>query len=163
MQGEWYKCSCIHLEWLNPEVEIDIDKYVTGIVKRGKEVNADAIAFVIECGDCLLYPGKLAPLDRHIKEKDLIGTLEKEVHKNNLRFIAAFFGLQGRTWLSKEHPDWAQRDKRGEAREWYNFILLCPNSPFGDYYPELVEEVLSKYEVDGIYVDCQQSVRILSV
>jgi len=60
MREEWYKLSCIQLEWLNPDVEVDIDKYITD---------------------------------------------------------------------------------------------LCPNSPFGDYYPELIEEVLSRYEVDGIYVE----------
>jgi len=71
---------------------------------------------------------KILPRDNHIGYSDLIGILEKRLHDEGLKFVVAFFGAQGRTYLSKIHPEWSQIDYLGKPKKWYNFSLLCPTA-----------------------------------
>ncbi|MEK6646491.1 MAG: beta-galactosidase trimerization domain-containing protein [Candidatus Firestonebacteria bacterium] len=153
MRTEWYKAARIHLEWLNPKIDLDVPKYVNEMLDSVEKVNANAIAYVIDNGGYILYDGKSAPKDKHIGNYDLIAMIEKEAHKRGLRFIAGFYGVHSKTYLCNEYPHWVQLDKEGKPTGWSNFLILCPNSPFGDYYPERIKEIVSKYKVDGIYVE----------
>lgn len=141
------------MEWLNPIENLDAEKYVSDLLDRMEKVNADTITYVIDNGGYLLYNGKTAPKDSHIGDHDLIGMLVEEAHERGLKFVASFLGQQGRTYLSNRYPHWSQLDNCGNPKRWYNFTMLCPNSPFGAYYVECIKEVISLYEVDGVYIE----------
>lgn len=153
LDREWYKSARICLEWLNPKVDLDVERYVAELLDRVERVHANAIAHLADCGGYILYDGQSAPKDTHVGKYDLMEMLEKGAHEKGLRFIVGFFGQQGNAYLSNEYPFWAQVDKDGNIETRYNFKILCPNSPFGEYYPTYIAEVLCRYQVDGIYIE----------
>ena len=155
-KDDWYKFCRPHLEWLNWEINLDTESYVSELIDRAKQLNSDTLAYPFESGGLLLYPGKLAPMDNHIGGRDLLGMIEREAHKAGLKFVICFLGMSANTYITNTHNDWIVRDKDGKLVEpWhgYHFRSLCPNSPYGNYLAEVLSDLLSRYDVDGIYVE----------
>lgn len=153
-EDQWFEFAPIHLEWLNPIQGLDVGDYVKKMVATSKELDAKALAFCVDTAGRTMYDSRFGPKDSHIGKHDLIRELIDETHANGLKFIGAFYGSQGNSYLSEqEHPDWCVLDKDGKRRSWFAFSQLCPNSPFGDYYAQWIGEFLTKYEADGIYVE----------
>ena len=83
MKIKWYKSARIHLEWLNPKIDLDVPKYISEMFDRVEKVNANTIAYLTDNGGYILYDGKSAPKDKHIGNYDLIGMIEKK-HTNEV-------------------------------------------------------------------------------
>ena len=52
------------------------------------------------------------------------------------------------------HPEWHAIDQRGQVRRMRNlFAWVCLNTPYREYALQQVEEISSRYDVDGFWVD----------
>ena len=91
---------------------------------------------------------------------DPLATLIEEAHKHGLRVHAWFeFGFSfayndpESLWIQK-YPEWLGKDKKGEILKknnfmWWNALHPGPQN----FLLELIEEVVTKYDVDGIQGD----------
>jgi len=140
---------------LNPKVDLELAPYVKELVDRAVVLNSDTVVYMADEGGYPVYPSKLAPMSDHLHGVDLLAMVEKETHNRGLKFGVGFLGMHVNSYVSKEHPEWLQRDKEGNPAPMYTppQYLVCPNSPYERYYAEYVREVLTRYDVDYMYVE----------
>ncbi|GBC70925.1 hypothetical protein HRbin02_00698 [Candidatus Calditenuaceae archaeon HR02] len=90
---------------------------------------------------------------------DLLREMVDACHGRGIR-VAAYYSVCWDAYMGDEHPEWLQIDKNGVPvrprpfeRPYYSWETLCLNTPYVDYVEAQVREVLSGYEVDGIFLD----------
>jgi hypothetical protein len=82
---------------------------------------------------------------------DFLGEMIRLGHQNNIRII----GYYSNRWdveAAREHPEWMQLDADGN-RSYDRWPTLCLNSPYRDLVHTQLHELLSKYELDGVWSD----------
>ena len=72
---------------------------------------------------------------------------------------------------ARRHPEWCRRPEKNDTLDWVTpqFHELCMNTPYLDYLLAQIEEVVQKYDCDGIFLDivgvrtcyCQHCVKTL--
>jgi hypothetical protein len=149
----WYKYCRPYLEELNPRDDLDLVPYVRDMVARAKTVKADPLVMLADDGGYPLYPSKLAPINCHVHGQDLLGMIEQECRQQGLRFGLGFVGTHTNNYIDATHPDWAMRDSSGKTYPFYEGHLICLNSPYREYYADLIREALARYPVDYTYVE----------
>jgi hypothetical protein len=127
-------------------------EYVTGVLQMAQELSIDALMFGVQLGGYVCYPSEVSPCIPGL-EIDVLEMLVSEGHQRGLRIVPWWLGtVPGCAYEALQHPDWVQR---GPDWDWIssNFARVCYNSPYRDYLFAQVREVLTNYEVDGIYFD----------
>ena len=136
--------------------------YASQEVALTKSYGCNALLFFLEMDGWTLYPSKHAEMDFTIGKHDLLGQLRNECQKQNVRLIAAFMGLHCQTYHFRKHPDWTMKHHSsvfadspfaGHNRNCFEKDVMCLHSPFRQIMFGQVEEVLKKYQPDGIYFD----------
>ena len=144
----WYNYCRPYLEQLNPRDDLDLVPYVRDMVARAKSFKADPLVMMADDGGYPLYPSKLAPINPHLHGEDLLSMIEQECRRQGLRFGLGYLGVHCNSYIAATHPDWAMRDKNGQTLPFYEWNLICLNSPYGKYYVNLICEALARYSVD---------------
>ena len=152
----WFKTCRPHLEWVNWDRNLDLERYTDTLVARARQINSDMLVYPWESGGYALYPTELAPPYEHLHGRDLIGTLERKAHAAGLRFGLCMLGQSGNTYLPSAHPEWVMRDRNDQpVGKWhgYQFRSLCPNSSYTNYLAAVASELLRRYSVDALYLE----------
>ncbi len=102
-------------------------------------------------------------------EFDLLGAQIEAAHEIGVKtpvYLSA--GLDEK--MTRRHPEWLRRQKN-DAISWEHpgYHEFCMNSPYLDYLIPQIEEVVRKYDCDGIFLDivgvrtcwCQNCVKTL--
>ena len=55
--------------------------------------------------------------------------------------------------LTREHPDWSQRDREGSPVGVYGAEWLCPNSPALEYTLRYTQDLVRRYDADAVMLD----------
>jgi hypothetical protein len=107
------------------------------------------------------YPSQvpLHPRSRFLGPRDLFGEIVAAARKANLHVLARFDPSYQRAEFYAAHPDWFSVDKEGQPNllDWPpeprdKLYEICLNSPyFWEYMPKVFEEILQRYDVDGIF------------
>jgi hypothetical protein len=100
---------------------------------------------------------------------DLLGAEIEAAHEIGVKtpvYLSAGFDEK----IAHRHPEWLRRSK-DDRIDWQHpaFHELCMNSPYLDYLIAQIEEVVRKYDCDGIFLDivgvrtcwCQNCVKTL--
>lgn len=149
----WYENPIILYDWIRIGEDLT-EEYAHHLIQKTKDLNANTLAFCVQVGGYALWNSKVTPKYSRIGDMDLIGELAKLCRKNNLYFVPWWLGTSmGVARILYEHPSWAylgppQGDKPG--KRWH---YICYNTPYRELLYEEVREILSNYEVDGIYFD----------
>ena len=145
-------------------------------VTRASKIGATHIGYFVDLDGLMIYPSRYVPQDLRLAGRDLLGEIVSEAGTKGMRVVAAWMGMHVQTYLAQQHPDWrlvglqksfwlAQPQSGGEAHGSDASDVegrlspdlmgstLCINSPFRSVLLGQLEEVLSRYEVDGIYLD----------
>ena len=118
------------------------------------------------------FPSETCDMHPHL-DFDLLGEQIAAAHEIGVKtpvYISA--GLDEK--MARRHPDWLYRNA-DESTEWVKsfkepgYHRFCMNSPYLDYLLAQVEEVVQKYDCDGIFLDivgafpchCQYCTKIL--
>ena len=126
--------------------------------KTLKDANVDYINAFAKCNlGFAYYPTKIGIVYPSLK-CDMLGEMVRECHKQGIGISAYFNALLDHEQAIR-HREWCSVDKSGrvyntEEKMTHFFRLMCFNSGYGDYLTSLVKEVLEKYPVDGIFLDC---------
>ncbi len=152
-QDGWYHYCRPYLEQLNPRDDLELVPYVRDMVARAGAFHADPLVMMADDGGYPLYPSALAPSNPHIHGQDLLGMIERECRRQGIRFGLGFLGVHCNSYSAATHLEWAMRGRKGETRPFYQWYLLCLNSPYAQYYLALIREALLRYPVDYLYVE----------
>jgi hypothetical protein len=135
----------------------DPEEYVRTIADAGFEaLLTDAQS---EAGLCL-YPTKVGQTHAASKGRDLFGEVVAQCRRRGIH-VLAYFSLMTDNWAYLTHPDWRSmwedgydrtlEGKGGEPeRRWGE---VCPNSPYRDYAIACTKEIVTNYDIDGMWLD----------
>jgi len=131
------------------EPRIDPDRLI-------EEVKAfSATAFCINGGGIVAFyqtqiPGH--PKSAGLNGRDLLAELVPRAHVQGIHVLARIDPSCAPRALAEEHPDWFARDRAGGFYPVNEFYVTCPNAGYyRDRMAEVVREMLTQYDVDGIW------------
>ncbi len=102
----------------------------------------------------LLYPSKLVAQQ---PDRDYFGEQVEACRKRGIR-VMAYYSLTLDSLIGSEHPDWRVRDMAGRIfqpnyEHFSHYHWLCLNSPYRQFAVRQLEEVVTRYDVDGVWID----------
>ena len=124
---------------------------------RIKRCGVDFIVFPAKCnlGMCY-YDTKIGNKHPSLKY-DMFGKLVEFCKKKEIA-ISAYINVGISHEDAIHHREWCRITPEGYIykpdRLDSFFRLMCYNTPYKDYILEIVKEVVSKYPVDGLFLDC---------
>jgi len=84
---------------------------------------------------------------------DLLRDVLDSMHGQNLAAIV-FFSVCWDEYAARHNPDWVALDAEGKPKRWYgSWTFMCINSPYRDYVFKHLEEVVSNYDFEAIFID----------
>ena len=109
----------------------------------------------VAASNCLglcLYPTKVGYRHSVSEKRDL---LEERIRALRTRGIGVVAYMNSwSTEAAKRHPEWQIRSSDGKAQgESSRFGTCCLNSPYRDLIRSMVREVVSSYDIDGLWLD----------
>ena len=145
---QWLRDGIANLDWVIGGEPYWEDDYVAGKVERAASFHTDILFWAVQIGGYSVYPSKYAPLAPRL-DYDLLDRVRRVTRQRGMRLIAYWIATAPGAALQLElHPDWQQRDPRGEPTG-----CMCYVSPYGRFVLGQTAEVLERYDVDGIYYD----------
>ena len=161
LETPWYAHDLIrgHLSWLHPawtrpEKDFDAKRWIDQFERAGFK----SFVFYAKFHDGVCnWPSNFQELK---PKADFVGEITAEAHRRNLRVII-FYSAFIDNWAAERHPDWRCVRRDGSVagklapgyKRWFKFAYCCPNSPCREYALGQVEEILTKYDVDGFWMD----------
>jgi hypothetical protein len=102
----------------------------------------------------LLYPSAHS---RQQPDRDYFGEQVAACAKRGIR-VMAYYSLTLDSLVGSEHPEWRVRDMEGRVHQpdysaFSHYHWLCLSSPYRDFAVAQLEEVVTRYEVDGVWID----------
>jgi len=164
MQKNWWikPIRAVTLELPAADIKtLNVKEIVGRLASYGVNmINAFAISYWP--GGIAYYQSRIAPRHPDLRDRDVLAEVIDEAHKHGIKVIAYVNCLWGNKDLYEKHPGWAQRRVDGKPTAWdptYTSVAMCPNSPYRDYFLNIVGEISDNYDVDGFYFDepCFQS------
>ncbi|NHN34197.1 family 10 glycosylhydrolase [Paenibacillus agricola] len=130
------------------DANLDVDLLIGDLEKLAANVlmmNAGGIV--------AFYPTKL---EYHYRaegqQKDLLKEAIDKAHAAGLKFIARFDFSKAHESIYNKQPDWFYRTKEGKEVNYHGIVHTCINGYYQrEYSLKLISEVISQYEVDGIF------------
>ena len=128
------------------------------VIKIVKDVGANTVRLgMFSHQGHTYYPSKVAPEAPFLKGRNLLAEFEQECKKAGIRLIV-YLNSKWVTDMYRTHPDWIVEFKDGPYVHEREGVLLpiypmCPNSPFMEYFKNIVKEVVTFSHPDGIYID----------
>jgi hypothetical protein len=114
------------------------------------------------------YPSKLPdyPHSPFLKDRDIFGECAKAAHTRGIRIMGRMSPDLAHAALAEKHPEWFRRNADGSLMREQGLggeahdpsmptQIYAPTCQFTSYYseylPAIMKEVISRYEIDGIY------------
>jgi hypothetical protein len=139
----------------------DPEDYVRTIADAGfQSILHDAQS---EAGLCL-YPTKVGQMHGALKGRDFFGEVVAQCRRRGIH-VLAYFSLMTDNWAYQNHPDWRFLFEDGYDRtleaprlgDRYPQTIpageVCPNSPYRDYVHACLKEIVTNYDIDGMFLD----------
>jgi hypothetical protein len=133
---------------------------VEGVFETAAGLDANVVSFHAQNNwGWVFFNSDLAPKHPRLGERDFLREAVQAVRKHDLRLLA-MVGPTPNQYEYQRHPDWAQRNRRGEVLcgeykvgqdpQW---PWLCINSPYRGLSLRVIGEILENYAIDGLFPD----------
>ena len=90
-------------------------------------------------------------------QRELLGPMISACHERDIR-VAAYLNTGIDHEHAFRHRDWCKLNARGQVYDMERmgsfFRTMCLNTAYRDYQLGLISEILDRYPVDGIFLDC---------
>ena len=121
-----------------------------------KEAAVSSVTVFAKCHHGMAYyPSKVGPTHPHLKF-DLLGQMIEALHKAGIR-APIYTTAMWDEYAAEHHADWRAVDPEGKLdgpspldAGWRR---LCLNTPYLDYLASQCEEIVTNYDVDGMFID----------
>jgi hypothetical protein len=126
--------------------------------RRVQEANAQAVSVTLKCGCGWSYYRKGHVRSVHPQLPpglDMLGELIPALHKRGLRTLGYYNTFESEP-VAHDHPNWIVRDAMGapSGGDIMSGPRICELSPLlNEHMLPHVEEIVSNYEVDGMFFD----------
>ena len=129
--------------------KFDPERYADSIKRSGCTTTYVAAT---NCLGLCFYPTEVG-MRHKAAERDLFGATLKACHDRGIRVIC-YMNSWG-TFVTDAHPEWEVINSKGiTKRDKYRFGNPCPNNEeFRAYINGIVRELVSGYDIDGLWVD----------
>jgi len=133
----------------------------TAIVETMTRLKVDSLLLYAKdhWGNCYFATKKFK---RHKNvPQDLFGEVLEGLHKNNIK-VSAYYSVGWDEYVSRNNPDWIMRDKQGQPYQlqyykthpyYARWTVLCVNSPYRNYSLGEIEEIVSQYDFESLFLD----------
>ena len=121
-----------------------------------EEARVESVTVFAKCHHGMsYYPTEVGVRHPHL-ERDLLGEMVAACHSRGIR-TPIYISVVWDEHMAHEHPEWLQITPEGRAGVIPPFTAgwkwLCMNSPYLDYVVAQTEEVVRRYQADGIFFD----------
>lgn len=133
--------------------ELSIKETVAKVADLGANV---VVAFALSyLGGRAYFQSSVAPHHPDLGDRDILKEIVENCRAKGLKVIAYVNCTWGDSATAREHPDWAQRKVDGQMQQEFGgaSTAMCVNSPYKDYLLRVVSEIVSNYDVDGVFMD----------
>ncbi len=148
----WWNRTPVRLLQTNfPEVyaSMDVDAYVQSMV------DASATAVLFNTGGITAsYQTKLPYQwkNPYMGSRDFVGDLIRKLHEKGIRYIARFDFSKVHPSIAAKKPEWLYVGTNGKNLEFNSTVAACINGGYyQDYAFEILKEVITNYDIDGIF------------
>jgi hypothetical protein len=150
----WYERATIFYDWVNYGQDLT-PEYARWVVQKTLNVHADTLAFCTVVGGYALWDSRVTPKYERLGGMDLVGELARLCCEHDLHFVPWWLATAGGgvRRVLEEHPSWQLVGPPADGGPGERYSYVCYNSPYRELIYEEVREVLSNYDVDGIYFD----------
>ena len=145
---EWLQNETVLLDWNPIEIPIDAKPYAASRADQWRRFGVKVAVHTVQIGGRTVYESRVAKKSDLISG-DVIGELVRAAKQAEVRLIAGWNGTIHATRVEvKRHPDWQMRRIDGSVEP-----LTCFNSPYREFLFEQINEIVTGYDVDGVYFD----------
>lgn len=153
MKGTHFPKKRILFDWhipdFLPEVVLNCEEYVKKVIETGTEC---VVLMAKSDFGCSYYSTDISPRHRTLNE-DIFEKIVPPLKKKGISVLAYYNVIYDNFWGEKE-PDWRQVDSAGnKIRHPIGYRVMCMNSPYRNIVFKKLQEIISKYPVDGIWLD----------
>lgn len=122
-----------------------------------KEARVDFINAFAKCNiGFAYYPTEVGVVHPHLKF-DMLGQTIEECRKLGIG-VTAYFNVGLDHEMARKHRDWCVLNKDGQViygdRTANFFRNMCFRSGYRDYMLAMIQEVVDRYPIDGVFLDC---------
>jgi len=111
---------------------------------------------VVACAKChwgnSYYDTRIGHKHRGLGKTDFLREVIEGCHKHDIQ-VLVYYSLFADTHASRVHPEWTVRDSRGRRVIPEKWVFVCPNSPYRDFALAQLDELSSRYDPDGFWLD----------
>ncbi len=147
-----------------PDVGKNFD--IDGFTDHLRECRVDYVVFPARCNLGMAYYDTKIGIKHPTLEYDLIRRLVDSCHEKGIVFTAYINaglsheeGLLHRDWLKVMPEGYVYKPDRMSSF----FRQMCYNSPYGDHLVKMVDELVSNYPIDGLFLDCMHKTPCVGV
>jgi hypothetical protein len=104
------------------------------------------------------YPTEIGTPHPHLQRRDLLGEMIEACHKADIR-VPVYTTVVWDELAWETHPEWRQLSPEGHIVGSADSVLtpgwknLCMNTGYADYVIAQIEEILERYDEDGMFID----------
>jgi len=143
-----------HPLWVTPDWLLEsvgeVQLHATEWVGRTAAAGIGSLLLVTKGHDgACIWP---TALDSPRSEGDFLADVCNEAAGAGLR-VFAYYSMAIDDFQVLQHPEWAFVDRLGEGCTDIGFRWACLNSPYGEFVQRQLEEILSGYPVDAVWLD----------
>ena len=133
-----------------------IDFDAERLAKDLHDLHANVLSFFC-AGYVTVYPTSLDKIrvSPFLGERDIVGDIVSALHKYEIGAVAAMDLSLLPENAAEGNPEWCSLDENGNPyranKDLGNFFIACPLSGYqNEYIAEILKELVTKYELDGI-------------
>ena len=158
--NEFFPQRAVHLDFHTmprvPDVGAEFD--AGAFARTLSEAHVEYVTVFAKCNlGMAYYPTKVGTVHPGMVVHDMLGPMVTECHKRDIR-VAAYINTGLDHEQALRHREWCKVDSQGRVykiEEMGNFFrTMCLNSGYRLNVMGMIEEVLSSYPLDGLFLDC---------
>jgi hypothetical protein len=157
----WYKTSFrrhlldMHIPDWSPKflAKLDAERYVELLVQARVDT---AMVYTSSCLGICYWPTPIGHMHAGLQGRDFIGRMVELCRENGINVI--LYHNFWTKWAYETYPEWRFISAKGQGTAEYlgqpgRYGVCCLNSPYRNFLIRQVEDLATKYDAEGIWID----------